>query len=258
MMNERFRVLLLLAAFGAAACESSGESNDTARTTGRVEQAAAVAEPTKEVRGDSRSAPELLVRWDNNGEGFRGAALSASVENTTDRAIAAQVVLVVSSRSGERRELVVYEGSIDPRTSAPVSVNVDALPIQSVGASSTVLLMARWERATPSSTDSNEKVAGVKLKSFAEPRHVTWDADFRRATVRSRKAQNAADDAAQDASERPKIQALRVRDAATGNFRAATATALADAPMAGVRSARAGATDTVLPGDFRNNTGVKQ
>jgi hypothetical protein len=201
-------------------CAEDLPSNPASRGTapGATESAPAAQANAASLGGDRRSAPELIVRWDRDVPEHTASTVDAIIENRSKRTIDARLMVLVMARSGERRQVPVKEVTLPASTSESVTIDVQALPLQTAGVSSTVMLQVEWSRSGNSTSAGEQTSTTLRNRSFT--RHLTWDRskNFTQAVIRTDDAQIRVD-TGDHAKHGAALEAMRLRDEASGALR---------------------------------------
>jgi hypothetical protein len=157
-------------------------------TSTDVENVGTTAERT--VIGESASPQDVVVFWQDSSETLSATALTASLRNSTADPIVVQLEILMSEPSGKMVTRSFGERTLQGHETVPVTIPLGDLPVQSVGAASTVTLVASYETHRPELGGSGQfETTLQKLQAHATPRYVTFASDFAQATIRSSAAQ---------------------------------------------------------------------
>ena len=137
---------------------------------------------TRARSGDSPGRQALAVYWESRVSSERTTVLRAQLQNATGASKEVSVSLMGVDPHGEivTRALGTY--TVDAKSSVPLRIPIADLPVQSADLSSMVNIVASCQMSfvTPDGTGRARS-----YRFYATPLHVTFDSDWKGATVRS-------------------------------------------------------------------------
>jgi len=214
--------------FGAQACIQSPNSTDVAVTKQALEATpSAVQDDGQQLADDGTSAQAVSLTWDDQESKQQANVLSATLKNNTNSSIKVEIKVLANGPNGQIVTRPLGNRVLQAQESKTIKVPIGDLPIQSVGVSTAVTIVASYPGA---STDplTGEAVTPPTLDTFAVHRHITFEADFSQATIRSEAAQIEANLPAYSGESSPGLTALRVYDSKTGAVKQASSITTSD------------------------------
>lgn len=187
-----------------------------------VKAQAASKKPTPPPPHDDVSAPPVSIHWTETPASQNGNVLSADVVNTTTQAVKASISINAESPDGDLLSVDHGMRTLQPNSSTTINIPVAKLPVQSVGAATTVTLVATYDGAAGPDLRGDGKAAKAgSRQTSSDARYVTFDDT----SFKSARARNRADQARENGKmiknkQSIRAVALRKRDAKTGAMQA--------------------------------------
>lgn len=172
------------------------------------------------IERDRPSPQDIVIAWDERAETFRASALSATLHNNTDKPLTVRLSAESFDPHGDVLVRALGEHTLQARSTKPVDLRLDRIAVQTAGVSSGLRLVAQLEIEAPRTIATSDVVIETLSRVVAATTvHVTFDADFREATIRSIAAQAAANAPAYIDDDAPRPTAMRVFDEASSAMR---------------------------------------
>jgi hypothetical protein len=133
---------------------------------------------------DDASPTPITIRWEDASPSSRANVLPARLHNTTEQPITVTLQVMAVGPSAQVLTRPLGQHAVPGKISLPLRLPIALLPIQSVDASSQVVLIATYETTQPAHPPMQSAIQRSD-HVYAMSRHVTFDADFTQATIRT-------------------------------------------------------------------------
>jgi hypothetical protein len=239
MIPRTFRNVLIVTAcssalFSVHACTQKPNSTEIAVIKQALEEAPSdVQDDGQQLFDDGASAQAVSITWDDQESNRRGNVLNATITNNTGSKIKVDIKVLAVGPNGQIVTRPLGNRVLQEQASHNLRVPIGDLPIQSVGVSTAVTIVASYPGPSVNPL-TGEAITPLTLDTFAIHRHITFDTDFSQATIRSEAAQIEHNLPAYDDTSSPGLTALRVYDSKTDAVQPASITTADDGQPAAV------------------------